>query len=278
MRSWYSEVLVVVALVAVGACGGKGKTKPASAGGSANDYAGGFVQIDFGDEEAALEGLEGSELVHDAVAECGDLLKLETAAIVGQLNEAQIRCLDGAIRQSDRQTVKDKVSRVLLNDAWAKGDEHRWEGIARRHLEEIDRSDPDMCYKFAYYLVDRGPEKMDEAMKWARVALDNRQVWEGDLHVKRVYALMKIETLAAQKKWNWLESEYTRKPSEAVLEQATEARNQTKTFAREWFEYARGSASDTTVPLEICQSAAGTGDFCQGVDEVEGDPTSADPG
>lgn len=251
----------ILAMVAASAWAGKGKKPAADA--NTDQFAGGFVQIDFGEEDAALETLDGSELM-EVTAECGDLLKLETAAIVGQLNEAQIRCLDGALRSAERQTVKDKISRVLLNDAWAKGDEHRWEGIARRHLEEIDRSDPDMCYKFSYYLVDRGPEKMDEAMKWAQVALDNRMVWEGELHVKRVYALMKIKTLAAQRKWNYLEAQYARAPSEEGLKESADARNLTKTLAREWLEYARGSSSDTTTPLEICRSAAGTGDFCEG--------------
>lgn len=263
VRCW----MLVAAMLLV-ACGGKGKPKPAAAGSTANDFAGGFVEIDFGDEDAALEEMGGAELF-TATAECGELLKLETAAIIGQLSESQIRCLEDLLRSSDRQTVKDKISRVMLNDAWAKGDEHRWEGIARRHLEQIDRSDPDMCYRFAYYLVERGPDKMDEAMKWAQVALDNRSLWEGDLHVKRVYSLMKIKTVAAQRKWNWLESEYTRKPSEALLEQSKEARNQTKTLAREWLEYAKDSGTDVTFPLDICRSAAGTGDFCEGTDDGE---------
>src|SRR5688572_21400214 len=181
MERW----LVLVALAGLAACGGKGKTKPTSSGDAANDLGSGqFVEIDLGEEEAALEEAAGAELMR-ATSECGELLKLEPSAMLGQLTDSQIRCLDEALKTAERQTVKDKISRVLLNDAWAKGDEHRWEGIARRHLEEIDRSDPDMCYKFAYYLVDRGPEKMDEAMKWADVALENRAVWEGDLHVKR---------------------------------------------------------------------------------------------
>lgn len=265
MRSW--AVAITIAFVAsnavvLDACGGKGK-KPISAGSSADDFAGGFVQINFTDIDEALNELDGAEL-SSVTAECGDLLKLETAAIVGQLNEPQIRCLDRGIRDAERQTVKDKISRVLLNDAWAKGDEHRWEGVARRHLTQIDRSDPDMCYRFAYYLLERGPEKMDEAQKWAQVALDNRTVWEGELHVKRVYALLKIKTMAAQKKWLWLESEYTRKPSEELKKTTDDARNETKTLAREWLEYARGSDTDTTIPLAVCQSAAGTGDYCEG--------------
>ena len=36
-----------------------------------------------------------------------------------------------------------------------------------REWVQIDRADPDMCYKFAYYLAERGPEKMDEAIQLA---------------------------------------------------------------------------------------------------------------
>ncbi len=259
MNRW---LVLAAILTVVGGCGGKGKTKPTSATGAANDFTGGqFVEIDLGAEEEALEELAAAELMR-ATADCGDLLKLEPSAMLGQLKDSEIRCLDEALKIAERQTSKDKISRVLLTDAWAKGDEHRWEGIARRHLEEIDRSDPDMCYKFAYYLADRGPEKMDEAMKWADVALDNRSAWEGDLHVKRVYALHKIKTRAAQKKWNWLEEQYSKAPSEDALNSATEARNHTKTLAREWLEYARQSGKDQTLPLQLCISAAGTAEFC----------------
>jgi hypothetical protein len=261
--------LLLAASVLLSGCGKK--NKPPAAGGQAGDYAGGFVDIDFSDEERLMEELGGSELV-EATAACGDLLKLETAAIIGQLSGAQIKCLDDLLRESERQTVKDKISRVLLNDAWAKGDEHRWEGIARRHLETIDRSDPDMCYKFAFYLAERGADKADEAMRWADIALDNRAKWEGDLHVKRVYSLMKIRSIAAGKKWTWLESEYTRSPTEAHREEANEARNQAKTVAREWLEYARGSNTDQVLPLEMCKTASGTTDFCQSTGEAVGDP------
>jgi hypothetical protein len=261
MQRWLT--LALVAGVAFGALAGKGKNKPSGSGDTSNDLSSSqFVEIDLGEEEEALEQSAGEELMR-ATADCGDLLKLEPSAMLGQLTDSQIRCLDDALKVVERQTVKDKISRVLLNDAWAKGDEHRWEGIARRHLEEIDRSDPDMCYKFAYYLVDRGPEKMDEALKWADVALENRSVWEGDLHVKRVYALFKIKTEAAQKKWAWHEAEYNKAPSEELLHSSDDARNQTKTLSREWLEYARQSGKDTTLPLQMCISAAGTAEFCE---------------
>ncbi|MEQ1566572.1 MAG: hypothetical protein ABMA64_13100 [Myxococcota bacterium] len=262
-------VLIALSLVA---WGGKDKDRGKAGPGGAADFASGkFVEIDLEAEEVELENMDGSE-IQQATAECGDLIKLETAAIVGQLNEAQIRCLDGAIRVSERQTVKDAISRVLLNDAWAKGDEHRWEGIARRHLEQIGRSDPDMCYKFAFYLLDAGPDKMDEAIKWADMALENATSWEGELHVDRVFALKKIKTMAAQRKWQWLEAEYTRRPSETLLNDAQAARNQTKTLAREWLEFARQGSRDTATAMQLCQSAAGTEDFCTGALDEPGAP------
>jgi len=259
MNRW---ALCAVIAVAMG-CGGK-KTTPAvgSSAPATSFAAGGFVDFDFEEEEEALEDLMGSEL-EVINAQCGNLLELEPLALSGMLSDAQIRCLEDRLKESERQTAKNKLSVVLMNDAWIKGDEHRWEGITRRHLEEIDRSNPDMCYKFAYILSKMGPDKMDEAMKWADVALDNRSRWEGDTHVKRVYALYKIKTIAAQRKWEWLEQKYTKDPSEELLDEKDEARNLTKTMAREWLEYARQAGQDETVPYNLCVSSSGTSDYCE---------------
>ncbi len=109
----------------------------------------GFVPIEITIDEEEDPDLIAIE-IQRATAECGDLLNLEPSAMMGLLNDAQILCLDSSLRVAERQTVKDKISRVLLVDAWQKGDRHRWEGVARRHLEVIDRSDADLAYQFAY--------------------------------------------------------------------------------------------------------------------------------
>ncbi len=221
-----------------------------------------FIEIDIDEDEDELDALIGIEL-QKVTADCGDLIKLEPAAMMGKLSDAEIRCLDQSLRDAERMTVKDKISRVLLADAWAKQDEHRWEGVARRHLEEIDRSDPDLCYKFALYLSDKGPDKMEEALKWADVALENRTVWSGDLHVKRVYALYKLKAMAAQRNWAWLEEQRAKNPGPEIEEKVAEARNLTKTLSREWLEYARSAGKDPTLALNLCVSAAGTTEFCE---------------
>lgn len=85
----------------------------------------GFIDIDLAEEEAALDAAAMEEYQATA-ADCGDLKALETNAMLGQLSDLQIRCLEEALKEAERQTVKDNINRVLLNDAWSKGDEHRW--------------------------------------------------------------------------------------------------------------------------------------------------------
>ena len=223
---------------------------------------GGFVSIDFGDEDDALESMFGSELMI-ATAECGDLIKMEPAAMMGKLKDGEIRCLDEKLHEAEKQTFKDKLSRVLMSDAWAKGDTHRWEAVVRRHLSEIDRSDPNLCYKFAVHLSKKEAEFADETMRWSDVALENRSQWTGDIHVKRVYALYKLKTLSAQKKWAAAEEAYVNAPSPDTDDAVKDARNQTKTNAREWLEFARSAGKDQTVAMQLCVSAAGTADFCR---------------
>lgn len=254
-------LLAGMALLGLAACGGKNKGTTASSGDSLSFAGSSFVEISMDEEEESLEELIGSEL-QQINAQCGDLQSLEPLAMLGQLSDAQIRCLDDKLKESQRQTAKNKLSIVLMYDAWSKGDEHRWEGVTQRHLNEIDRSNPDLCFKFAYFLSKQNAEKMDEAMMWADVALENRARWEGDLHMKRVYALHKIKTNASQRKWTWLEEEYTKEPTEELLSDIEETRNQTKTLAREWLEYARQSGQDETVPYNVCMSAAGTEGYC----------------
>lgn len=252
--------LMVLAVLLLVGCP-KGKHKPDE---PVTDEitAGGFVDLGE-DTDADLDDLMGSELMR-ATAQCGDLVQLEPSAMMGTLNDGEIRCLDEQLRNAERQTIRDKISRVLMNDAWAKGDRNRWETIARRHLEDIDRSDPNLCYKFSKHLVtSRGPEHSDEVQHWADIALENRSYWEGDTYVRNVYSLYKIKALASQKKWQWKEEEYLKAPSEEANEARIEARNELKTNAREWLEYARSAGKDPTIALQLCISAAGTEEFCQ---------------
>ena len=216
------------------------------------------------DEEEDMDDLMVVELM-EATGECGNIKKMEPMAMMGRLSDGEVNCLDDKLRNDKRQTGRDKISRLLMHDAWAKKDKHRWEALVRRHLNDIDRSDPDLVYKFAQHLAKGNPDKAAECMKWIDVALERRQHWSGELHTRRVNNLRKLKAYSGVKKWQWLEEEYARKPTEERRDKASKARNEAKTFAREWLEYAKEADKDMTQALQLCISAAGSETFCTGV-------------
>ena len=253
--------LLVLTIFTVAAC----EKKPAQSGATSTDTTvSQWVVFDDEEDEEEMDDLMVVELMK-ATAECGDLKKLEPSAMMGRLKDGEIRCLDDTLKAAEMQTFKDKISRVLMADAWAKSDQHRWEALVRRHLNEVDRSDPNLCYKFALHLSKQSGEFADESMKWIDVALENRTHWKGELYTRRVNSLRKLKAYAAQKKWQWLEVEFSKKPSEEIQANAAKARNQAKTYAREWLEYAKEAGKDYTQALQLCISAAGTEAFCTGV-------------
>ncbi len=195
---------------------------------------------------------------------CDNLVMLEPMAMMGKLSPEQIACLDGALSAADKQTDKDKLSRVLMANSWAAGDHRSWETQVKRHLEEIDQSDPDLCYKYALFLSKKGAGRAWGVIKWSDVALENRTRWVGETYKSRVFNLYKFRASAAQDLWKAAEEKHASAPTDATRKEVEDARGRTKTFAREWYEYAKEAEKDTTSALQLCISAAGTAEFCEG--------------
>jgi hypothetical protein len=249
--------LLLVALLATWGCAKPAPT-PAPVPAEASN---GFIKISLDDEQSELDDLVGSELMV-LTADCGDLIALEPMAMLGKLDGGQVRCLETALDQAQKQTTMDKLSRVLMADAYAKGDMHRWESVVARHLDMVDRSDPDLVYKFASHLAKQDVSRAKEAIRWSDVALENRSYWTGDTHVTRVNALYKIRAASAQQIWAAAEQKYIDSATDANEQERTDRRNEAKTYAREWLEYARSSGKDTTLALQLCISAAGSEEYC----------------
>ncbi len=180
------------------------------------------------------------------------LVDLESAASKGALDDVAVACLETAYAASREQVTKGKISRVLLVNAYAT-DTAQWALLVRRHLDEVDQSDPDVSYLYAFYLYNHGTPPAD-VIHWSDVGLERRQVWTGAVHVSRVTGLLRLRTLAAMTEWKALSLRAT--DEAAVRPLAEEARVKTKTFAREWLDFAREAGRDTQQPTEICLSAA----------------------
>jgi hypothetical protein len=109
-------------------------------------------------------------------------------------------------------------------------------------------------------------DSQEESIKWSDYALENKHNWEGDEFVERVSGLYKLRAESAAKLWIHAEKLYSKEATNEHSEMAREYRGQAKDFAREWLDYARASGIPTERAFNMCVSAAGTADFCQGSD------------
>ncbi len=195
---------------------------------------------------------------------CTDLVRLEPAAMMGTLRVGQAKCLDARVASESAQTMKDKVSRLLIVNAETAGNKAEWERYIRRHLEEIDRSDPDLCFKYASHLSKAGVRGAPGTIRWADVALENKARWTGNTFKTRVVGLYRLRAEAANKLWQDAEQAYTQNRTDENEERANKFRGQTKEFAKAWLDYARSSGQDTKGAMTLCASAAGNDTFCKG--------------
>lgn len=217
-----------------------------------------------GSEDEGAEGDTGTaeDTASPVDDSCDDLRALEDEALAGELRPAQVACLEQRIEDAELQTTKDKVSRLLLVDAEGKGDGERWEDLVQRHLDQIDQSDPDLCFKYAVYLSRQGIERAAEVLRWAGRALENKDDWHGRAYEKKVYLLFRIQTEAATELWNQAEERYLEARSEQAKDVADEYRGRAKEYAKAWLDYARLTGQDDSTALSMCLSAAGAMEYC----------------
>ena len=193
---------------------------------------------------------------------CADLVALEPKAITGELTPELTSCLETRITQETSLSTKDKISRMLLVDADAKGDVATWTKLAARHLEDFDRSDPDLCFKFALVLSRGDIEDAELVLKWSDYALENKHVWEGPTYMSRVYNLLRLKAETATRLWHDAEEDFMEERTDENGAEADRYRGLAKDLSREWLDYARTSAQPEERAHALCESAAGNTAFC----------------
>jgi hypothetical protein len=214
------------------------------------------------DENAPPPMPEGAEPALPPEA-CDDLVVLEGAAMMGELSPGVIICLDRRVAAERLQTEKNKVSRLLLVNAESKQDWEAWEQLVQRHLEDIDRSDPDLCFRYAVYLHKTGGlEVAEEAIRWAGYALENKQIWEPPDFVKKVNGLHRLRAEAASRLWVDAEQAYAKERTTDLDRMTRDYRSMAKSYSREWLDYARAAGQKTEKAFQMCLSAAGAEMFC----------------
>jgi hypothetical protein len=183
----------------------------------------------------------------DYATDPSKLVDLETAAGKGALSEEQKGCLETSYAAATLQTTKSKISRVLLVNAYAY-DTDTWAKLVQRHLDEVERSDPNIAYLYAFYLYNRENPDYEQVIFWTEVALERRTEWQGDTLVRRTYQLQRTRAYAAYEAWG--NAQKAHDPKEDDL------RNRAKTLSREWIDFARSAGRDTREGESLCKSVA----------------------
>lgn len=189
----------------------------------------------------------------DYASDPGLLAALEPHASRGALEDAEKACLDARYAAATVQTTKDKISRVMMVNAYAY-DTREWSRLVQRHLDEVDRSDPDIAYLYAYHLYNTDPGRAEEAIGWTEVALERKDVWKGKVFVSRVYGLMRLRAIAAADQWKHAEEALVR--GVGTADEVDRLRNEAKTFAREWVDMARGAGRSPQDAFDLCITMA----------------------
>mgnify|MGYP002631124415 CR=1 FL=1 len=213
---------------------------------------------DTGTPEPVVES--GPTLSDDS---CDDLVGMEPDALMGIFSPGRVACIEARM-QTSVQTDKDKLSRLLLADAESKGDLGQWEVLMLRHLDEISRADPDLCYAYARHLSKKGVAQGEEVIRWADYALENKQRWSGDTYKKRVFSLYRLRAEAANELWKDAEQNLIADPTDENDDMTLKWRGKAKDYSREWLDFAQASELDPDRALAICVSAAGTKSVCEG--------------
>ena len=196
----------------------------------------------------------------DYAQEPARLSELEAFATKGALQDDHKACLETSYKAAELQTTKDKISRVLLVNAYA-NNTATWSELVQRHLDEVDRSDPDIAYLYAFYLYNNEKADADQVIEWTELALERRDVWTGDVYVSRVYGLMRLRAIAGLKVWEAAEADRL-KGVESDQGKLDDLRDRAKTYAREWVDFAKVSGRSVTKPMELCMSVANNARAC----------------
>ena len=185
---------------------------------------------------------------------------------MGKLRGTQTACLEERYASAGSQTDKNKISRVLMVNAEASGDRGTWEQLVKRHLEEVDRSDPDLCFSYALYLSKGGVGRAWGVIEWSNYALENKSRWTGATYKSRVYSLMQLKAEAAAALWEYSAQAVVAGEGDrtALQEDEKKMRGMAKDYALEWLDYARASKQEDRKAMALCVSAAGSKKFCEG--------------
>lgn len=172
-----------------------------------------------------------------------DALKIvEPKALSGSLSEDEIECLEDGFAKAEKQTDRSKISRVLVANAMV-NDTDEWMRLVKRHLDEVEQSDPDISYLYATHLYNQKKPDYPGVIRYADLAYERRaDRWEGRTFTVRSHHLLRLRALARLQLWEQAESAAVGKgDDDALRAKAEKLKVQAHSAAREWLDFDRAS-------------------------------------
>lgn len=188
-----------------------------------------------------------------AAAQCDDLVGLKRPAALGQLDEATISCLEGALAPENALSRREPASKLLIANAFGKNDDEAWARHVKTHLETVDTSDCDLMYKLGNHLLKH--KAPAEAIKWADAAEKDSYGWPQDELQEKVFELHRLQTRA-----HW--ALYESLAEEGGMKQRA-ALGQAQLASVEWIRHGQKNARDVTEALDFCIRTGWTKDRCE---------------
>jgi hypothetical protein len=185
------------------------------------------------------------------------LAHLEPKAIRGGLSDVQITCLEVGYLKAETQTDKGKISRVLMANAYVT-DTDAWARLVRRHLDEVEQSDPDIAYLYANHLYNKDDPDLEGVVRYARLSFERRaDRWEGETYTRRSHHLLRLQTIALLELWKAAEEAASGTvPDSPERARAEQLRVRAHAAAREWLDFDRASEVPWLEAAQVCASTA----------------------
>jgi len=126
-------------------------------------------------------------------APCDDLVALEAQSKRGAVPDTQMTCLRSKYRKP--QSPKQRILTIMMAQADTDSEGKVWDTLLAWHWNLTGMDDPLLAYRYADFLVGSGVQEAEQAMKWAKIALNSKEGFSG--RTGR-HALERLHTLRLQ--------------------------------------------------------------------------------
>lgn len=127
-------------------------------------------------------------------------------------------------------------------------------------MADLRKADPELTAAFAETLLASGPEHLDAALAWAKIAEQEAHTVSGPAFVELMEDLHRVRAVAHHVRW--LQDEYNRVESGAEIPGIEVHRKHAEQSASAWLEWARAAGRDQDTPAALCTAAATSVDRC----------------